>query len=107
MVIEPWHPLPLPPLVISTCEPISDCTRSRVPAPLALFTAKQQFHECVTYHIPTAKSVWSPADPIGFAGLFKAMQSAEVDGFAYLCQASTLVGGPEALLVLNPSTGKP
>jgi hypothetical protein len=34
------------------------------------------------------------------------MQPAEVEGFAYLCKASILVGGPEALLVLDPSTGK-
>jgi hypothetical protein len=34
------------------------------------------------------------------------MQPAEIDRFAYLCQALTLVGGPEALSVLNPSTGK-
>jgi hypothetical protein len=34
------------------------------------------------------------------------MQPAEVDGFAYLCKALTLVGGPEALLVLNPSNRK-
>ncbi len=54
----------------------------------------------------TAKSVWSPAEPIGFAGLCKAMQPAEIDIFAYLCQALTLVGGPEAFLVLNTSTGK-
>jgi hypothetical protein len=34
------------------------------------------------------------------------MQPAEVGSFAYLCQALTLVGGQEALLVLNPTTGK-
>jgi hypothetical protein len=75
-------------------------------APLALFTAGQQFHECVTYHIPTTKSVWAPAESIGFVGLFKSMQPVEIDGFAYLCQALMHVSGPEALLVLNPSTGK-
>ncbi len=32
------------------------------------------------------------------------MQPAEIDSFAYLCQALTLVGSQEALLVLNPST---
>jgi hypothetical protein len=34
------------------------------------------------------------------------MQPAEFDGFAYLCQALTQVSGLEALLVLDPSTGK-
>jgi hypothetical protein len=34
------------------------------------------------------------------------MQPAEIDGFTFLCQALMLVGGPEALLVLDPSTGK-
>jgi hypothetical protein len=106
VVIKPWHLLPLLPPVLPTCKPISHCFRSRAPAPLALFTAGQPFQECVTYHIPTAKFIWSPAEPISFAGLCKAMQPAEVDGIAYLCQALTLVGGPEALLVLDPSTGK-
>jgi hypothetical protein len=34
------------------------------------------------------------------------MQPAEIDGFVYLCQVLKHVGCPEALLVLNPSTGK-
>ncbi len=34
------------------------------------------------------------------------MQPAEIGRFAYLCQALTHVSGPEALLVLDPSTGK-
>ncbi len=106
MVIEPWHPLTLPLPILPTRKPISHRTHSCVLAPLALFTAGQPFHECATYQIPIAKFVSSPAEPIGFAGLCKAMQPAEVDGFAYLCQALTLVGGSEALLVLNPSTGK-
>ena len=58
------------------------------------------------YHIPTTKSVWAPTEPIGFAGICKAMQLAEIDSFAYLCQALTFVDGPEALLVLDPSTGE-
>jgi hypothetical protein len=81
VVIEPWQPLPLPPLVLPACKPISHFTNSRLPAPLALFTAGQPFHECVTYHIPNAKFVRSPAKPIGFAGLCKAMQPAEGGGF--------------------------
>jgi hypothetical protein len=106
VMIEPRHPLLLPLPVLPTRKPISHCTHSHVLAPLALFTARQPFHKCVTYHILTAKSVWSPAKPIGFAGLCKAMQPTEIDGFAYLCQALSLVGSPEALLVLDPSTGE-
>jgi hypothetical protein len=106
VVIEPWHPSLLPPLVLSTCKPISHPTRSGAPAPIALFTAGQLFHKCVTYHIPTANSVQAPAEPIGFEGLCKDMQPAEIDEFAYLCQALTHVSGPEALLMLDPSTGE-
>jgi hypothetical protein len=106
VVIEPWHLSSLPLPVLPTRMPISHCTHSRAQAPLALFTAGQPLHKYVTYHIPTAKSVWAPAEPIGFAGLCKAMQPAENDKFAYLCQALMHVSGPEALLVLNPSTGK-
>ena len=62
VVIEPWHLLSLPPPVLPTHEPISHCTCSRAPAPLALFTAGEQLRECVTYHIPTAKSVRAPAE---------------------------------------------
>ena len=73
VVIQPQHPLPLPPQVFPTWKPISHCTRSRAPAPLALFTAGQLFHECVTYQIPTAISIRSPAEPIGCAGLCKGL----------------------------------
>jgi hypothetical protein len=34
------------------------------------------------------------------------MHPAEIDGFAYLCQALMHMSGLQALLVLNPSTGK-
>jgi hypothetical protein len=34
------------------------------------------------------------------------MQLAEIDSFAYLCHALMHVGGPKALSVLDPSTGK-
>ena len=34
------------------------------------------------------------------------MQPEEVDGFAYLCQVLMRADCPEALLVLDPSTGK-
>jgi hypothetical protein len=93
-------------LVLLTCKSISHCTRSHAPALLVLFTAGQPLHKCVTYHIPTAKSIQATAETIGFAGLCKALQPAEIDGFAYLFQALMQVSHLEALLVLNPSTGK-
>jgi hypothetical protein len=106
VMIESWHLSALPPLVLPTCKPISHCTHFRAPAPLALFTAGQPLHKCVTYHIPTAKSVRPTAEPIGFAGLCKTMHPAEIDGFAYLCQALTQMSGLQALSELDPSTGK-
>jgi hypothetical protein len=63
-------------------------------------------HKCVTYHIPNAKSVQPTAKPISFLGLCKAMHPADIDGFAYLCQALTQMSGLQALLVLDPFTGK-
>jgi hypothetical protein len=106
--IEPWQPLPLPSPILPARKPISHCTRSRAPAlaPLALFTARRPLHESVTYQMPTAKTVRSPVAPIGFAGLCSAMPPTEVEGFALLFQALTLVDSPAALSVLNPSTGE-
>jgi hypothetical protein len=66
----------LPLLVLPTRKPISHRTCSCALASLVLFTAGQPFHECVTYHIPTTKSVRSSAKPINFAGLCKTMQPA-------------------------------
>jgi hypothetical protein len=106
VVIKSWHLSALPLLVIPTRKPISHRTHSRAPAPLALFTAGWPLHKCVTYHIPTAKSVQTTAEPIGFAGLCKTMHPAEIDGFAYLCQALTQMSSLQALSVLNPSTGE-
>jgi hypothetical protein len=106
VVIKPRHLSALPPPVLPTCDPISHCTCSRAPAPLALFTTGQPLHKCVTHHILTAKSFQPTAEPISFAGLCKTMHPAEIDGFAYLCQALTQMSGLQALLVLNPSTGK-
>jgi hypothetical protein len=103
VVTEPWHLTSLHPPVLPTCKLISHRTRSHAPAPLALFTAGQLLHKCVTYHIPTAKSVWATAEPIGFAGLYKVMQPADIDRFAYLCQALMQLSSLEALLVLNTS----
>jgi hypothetical protein len=56
--------------------------------------------------MPTAKTIKSPAEPLGFAGLCKAMPATEVSGFAGLCQALSLLDVPEALSVLDSSTGK-
>jgi hypothetical protein len=57
VVIKSRHLLALPSPVIPTRKPISHRTRSRAPAPLALFAAGRPLHKCVTYHIPIAKSV--------------------------------------------------
>ena len=105
---SPQIPLPSPPRSPPAPEPIAHRTRSRVPAPapLALFTAGRPLHECVTYQMPTAKAIRSPAEPIGFAGLCRAMPATEVSGFAGLCQALSLLDVPEALSVLNSSTGE-
>jgi hypothetical protein len=75
-------------------------------SPTCLITAGQPLHKCVTYHIPTAKSIQPTAEPISFAGLCKEMHPAEIDGFAYLCQALMQMSGLEALLMFDPSTGK-
>jgi len=56
--------------------------------------------------MPMAKALWSPVEPIGFAGLCRAMPDTEVSRFAGLCQALSHLDMPEALSVLEPSTGK-
>ncbi len=72
--------------------------------------AGRPYHQQVKYHIPTAKTLWTSEEPLAFAQLCEAfdMKPAEVEGFAYLCEALTLEDGPEllALLVLDPATGK-
>jgi hypothetical protein len=104
---SPQMPSPSPPRNLPAQEPVAHRTRSRAPAPapLALFTAGRPLHECVTYQMPTAKAIWSPVEPIGFAGLCRAMPATEVSGFAGLCQALSLLDMPEALSVLDSSTG--
>ena len=99
-------PSPVPNLPVR--EPIAHRTRARAPAPapLALFTAGKPLRKCVTYQMPTAKNIRSPAEPIGFAGLCSAMPAAEVSGFAGLCQALSLLDAPAALSVLDTSTGE-
>jgi hypothetical protein len=57
VAIESRHQLALFLLVLPTHKPISHCTHSRMPAPLALFTAGQPLHKWFTYHIITAKFV--------------------------------------------------
>ncbi len=105
---SPQLPSPIPPSSLPAREPIAQRTRARVqaPAPLALFTNGRPLHECVTYQMPTAKALWSPVEPIGFAGLCRAMPDTEVSRFAGLCQALSHLDVPEALSVLDPSTGK-
>ena len=105
---SPQMPSPIPPLSLPAREPVAHCTHSRAPAlaPLALFTAGRPLHECVTYQMPTAKAIWSSVEPIGFAGLCRAMPATEVSGFAGLCQALSLLDMPEVLSVLDSSTGE-
>ena len=89
-------------------EPIAHRTHPRVQAlaPLALFTTGRPLYKCVTYQMPTAKALWSPVEPIGFAGLCRAMPDTEVLQFAGLCQALSHLDMPKALSVLDPSTDK-
>jgi hypothetical protein len=105
--VLPPHP---PPLSLPVRKPISHCTRSQAPTPLAVFLADWSYHEQVKYHIPTAKALRPSEKLLVFVGLCEAfdMKPVEVEGFAYLCKALMLEDGPEllALLVLDPSTGK-
>ena len=89
-------------------EPVAHRTQARAPAPkpLALFTSGRPLHECFTYQMPTAKTTRSKGEPIGFAGLCSSMPATEVPRFAGLCQALSLLDMPEALSVLDPSTGE-
>jgi hypothetical protein len=108
VVSKPRQPLPPPSApVLPVRDPISHCTRSCAPAPLALFTLGQQYHECIQNRIPTAKSSCSPAVAMGFAGLCAThhMASAKVNNFAALCSALSQEDNPLALSVLDPTTG--
>jgi hypothetical protein len=60
----------LPPAapVLPVQEPIAHCTRSRAPAALALFASGGQFHECIQYRIPTAKSARASSAAMGLRG---------------------------------------
>jgi hypothetical protein len=70
VVSEPQQPL-LPPSapVLPVWESIAHCTRSWAPAVLALFASGGQFHECVQYCIPTAKSSCTSPVAMEFVGL--------------------------------------
>jgi hypothetical protein len=104
------YPPPMPPALLSICEPISHRTHSCAQAPLALFTSGRPYHKQVKYHIPTSKATRLTVEPLAFAGLCKSfhMKPAEVDAFAFLCEALILEDGPglSALSVLDPATGE-
>ncbi len=99
----------LPPaaLVLPVREPIAHRTRSWAPAALALFASGGQFHECIQYRIPTAKSLGTSSVAMGFAGLctIHHMSKAETSNFAALCSALLHEDNPLALSVLDPTTG--
>ncbi len=107
MASAPQQPL-LPPAarVLPVREPIAHCTRSRAPAALALFASGGQFHECVQYRIPTAKSLRASPVAMGFAGLcaIHHMTTAETSNFVVLCSALLHKDNPLALSVLDPTT---
>ncbi len=109
VVSKPQQPL-LPPSapVLPVWEPIAHRTRSRVPAPLALFASGGWFHECIQYRIPTAKSLRSPPVAMGCVGLcaMHHLTTAETSNFAALCSALLHKDNPLALSVLDPTTGK-
>ncbi len=100
--------LPIPPPSIPTREPIFHRAHTRAPAPPppALFTTGRPLHERIKYQMSTAKTIWSPVKPVGFAGLCRAMPPTEVAGFANLCQSLSMLDIPVALSVLDPSTGE-
>jgi hypothetical protein len=88
----PQSPLPVPLTGLPPREPIAHCTRSWAPAPasLALY----------------AETLQSRVEPIGFAGLCRAMPTTEVTKFAGLCHELSLLDIPTALSVLDSSTGE-
>ncbi len=86
--------------------PIAHRTRACAKAPLALFTSDRPGRDGISYHIPTAKTLRVPEEPLGFAGLCQAfsMSPKEANGFAYLCAALEKVDSPSTLSVLDPTT---
>jgi hypothetical protein len=99
----------LPPAapVLPVRELIAHRTRSRAPATLVLFASGGQFHECIQYHIPTAKFLHASSVAVGFAGLctIHHMLMAETSNFDALCSALLHKDNPLALSVLDPTTG--
>jgi hypothetical protein len=87
--------------------PIAHRTRACTKTPLALFTSGRPCRDGISYHIPTAKTLRVPEEPLGFEGICQAfsMSPKEADGFAYLCAALEKVDSPSALFVLDPTTG--
>jgi len=77
--ILPQMTSPIPPPSLPAREPIAHrtCSWAPAPTPLALFTTGKPLHKCVTYQTPTAKTIWSHVEPIGFAGLTEGYYEAE------------------------------
>ncbi len=98
---------PRPPRALLHMSHIACRTRAHTKAPLALFTSSRPCRDGISYHIPTAKPLRVPEEPLGCAGLCQAfsMSHKEADGFAYLCAALEKFDSPSALSVLDPTTG--
>jgi hypothetical protein len=80
---------PRPPHALPHMSPITHRTRACTKAPLALFTSGRPCCNDISYHIPMAKTLRVPEEPLGFADLCQdfSMTPKEADGFAYLCAA--------------------
>jgi hypothetical protein len=108
--VSPPAKPPAPPALLPVRKPISHRLCSRAQEPLALFTSRRPYCKQVKYHISTAKATGPAEEPLAFAGLCETfhMKPADVDAFAFLCEALTLDNGPglSALSVLDPATGK-
>ncbi len=98
---------PRPPCALPHMSPIAHRTRACAKGPLALFTSSCPCRDVISYHIPTAKTLHVPEEPLGFAGLCQAfsMSPKEANGFAYHCAALEKVDSPSALSILDPTTG--
>jgi hypothetical protein len=99
------EPSPKPTTTLPIRVPIAHRTRSCVVSQANL-SIRPPFHpHLVHYQVPTSKFIQSPMQQLGFAGLCEAasMTPKEVNGFAYLCKALTLMDHTpvEALSVLD------
>jgi hypothetical protein len=92
--------------VLPVQELIAHRTRSQVPAALVLFASGGWFHECIHYHISTAKSLHASPVAMGFVHLcaMHHMTKAETSNFSALCSALLHKDNPLALSVLDPTT---